>query len=84
MLVLRTSLSLAKVACEKCTPGLFSFFIWLVVQITGLYEVIEAPQTAVTRWIVTHVSAGGATAGASLQVGQPGEHEGTSSWVHIV
>lgn len=27
MLVLRTSLSLAKVACEKCTPGLFSFFI---------------------------------------------------------
>lgn len=28
MLVLRTSLSLAKVACEKCTPGLFSFFLF--------------------------------------------------------
>lgn len=26
-LVLRTSLSLAKVACKKCTPGLFGFFI---------------------------------------------------------
>lgn len=83
-LVLRTSLPLARVACEKCTPGLFSCFIWLVFQIIGIYEVTEAPQTtALMREFATHVSAGRATALPSLQVGDSREHHVAGGWIHI-
>lgn len=84
VLVLRTSLSLAKGACEKFTPGLFSSFIWLVFQIIGIYEVTEAPRTtAAMREFATHVSAGRAAALAPPPVGQPREHHVASGRVHV-
>lgn len=81
----RTSLPLAWAACEKCATGLLSFFIWLVFQMTGRYEVTEAPPTAAVMWaLATHVSAGWAAASSSLQVGDLGEHHVASGWVHVV
>lgn len=61
------------------------FFICLVFQIIGIYEVTEALKTAgVMREFATHVSAGGATACASLQVGKLCEHRIASSGICIV